>query len=198
MFRKVTHVLHTAILLFFVCGLLGCASFMADRDRRYYSGPLLPSNEVALVYTHPYCQMWGIRSEHENKDKKIAPFGPRLSEFLPGKYVATFHYYDGNKSGGYISLNLNLSAGNIYIVYPQFAGNAFPGYLILEGGATGETWRPIFVNITDYDQEKCMKEETNRSCLNKKPVIEWASKYFQGERRTLTLRKDEYGYSFWE
>jgi hypothetical protein len=161
--------------------MLGCA-IPDDKGHRFYSGPPLPNNEVALVYAVD-CNIQDIRAEKEKDVKKLG-YGPsRELELLPGQYVTGINYsniyfgtyYTKTTDGGRVQLNLNLQAGDIWMIYPEIIGQS-----------GNQTWRPILVNIKDYNEEECRKNIQGRICPDKDRIKEKATKYLQGERRIMS------------
>jgi hypothetical protein len=199
MLRKETHVLCLIAFLLFVCGLLGCATI--PTAHRYYSGPPLPNNETALIFTISTlssemhsggCEMKNIRGEGEKEAKKLG-YGPsEMIEVLPGQYLANFqlaYQKEGHKE--YVSieeLKLNIQAGNIYVIYPEIEGKG-PKTTLKEfmwGKALGSKWRPKVVNINDYSDEECSDSRYRLMCPGKDILQGRAAKYFESERRTIS------------
>ncbi len=181
MIRLVLRNLCLAVLFLSICSMLGCAT--PERGRRYYSGPPLPSNEVALVYDVGI-YIWGIRNEREKEEKQIFAFRAAPRELLPGQYIMKVRYFSisGNKRSDDVFLKLDALAGNIYIIYPEITNSI---------NSTGETFRPIFVNIKDYNEEECREKSSwsrSGNCPDKNRINEDAIKYLQGERRILSYQ----------
>jgi hypothetical protein len=190
MTRKVINTLCLTAVSLFLCCMLGCVTM----GHRFYSGPPLPNSEVALVYAISDCRIQFIREEREKEEKHLGIKPQYMLELLPGQYNAilqfgrirekwqlilarqlrtqTFH-----RVGQRIQRELNVQAGNIYIIYPEF---------------TETLWRPIIVNINDYNVEECNKYNAKESnCPDKDQIREWATKYLQSERLMMSYHPSE-------
>jgi hypothetical protein len=143
MSRIVTHAIRLTVVLLLVCGLFGCATF--PTAHRYYSGPPLPNDKIALIFTiSTYsttlgthgCQMNNIRGESEKEAKKLG-FGPsEMIEVLPGQYLANilllYDVVGDEKNVSIEELKLNIQAGNIYVIYPEIEGKGAPSSIDTE------------------------------------------------------------------
>jgi hypothetical protein len=171
--------LSIAILLFFLCCLSGCAT--GSGAHRFYSGPPLPKNEIALVYAVVDCHIHDVRNMREEETKYLdylkGDAASRMLELLPGQYMIGITYSRSSTAVGYetrrtqtlgdkVRLKISAGAGNVYIIYPSFNGGK---------------WQPIIANINDYSEEEC--EKHNKSgCPNKEGISKRSNKYFLGER----------------
>lgn len=169
---------------FFAIISISLLTSCATREYRFYSGPPLPKNDVALFYRVGGCSIWYLRDER-GEEQKFISYLTELYELLPGQYIADIRYRDfdvGNQviwttTGDDVRLKLNVQAGNIYIIYPEF---------IMGIPSIVKTWRPIIVNINDYNKEECVKYSRTMVrpiyCPNKDQIRKRATKYLQSER----------------
>jgi formylglycine-generating enzyme required for sulfatase activity len=105
-----------------------------------------------------------------------------LYELLPGQYFANFRYVYTEVTGsllisnlgGSLQRKLNVQAGNIYIIYAE-----------ITGGPHSQKWRPIIVNINDYNKKECAKYNRHHDCPDKAEIQKMSMKYLQGERPVL-------------
>ena len=180
--RNVINTFCLAVLLLFVCCILGCARYMGGR---FYSGPPLPKNEISLIQADTHCYIYDIRNDKENDKKRFNLVDPLFRlELLPGQYIAGIVYRKISNTittAGPVEIKLNLQAGNIYIIYSE-----------ITGPSGNQTWRPIFVNINDYNKEECEKYNGRWSCPDKDVISKWATKYLQGERRILNYHPSKF------
>ena len=184
--RNVIHALCLTVLFLFVCCMLGCGGIY--KEQRFYSGPPLPKNEIALVTTVSGCVIYGLRDEREKKVKGV-PHSlysdvNYMIDLLPGHYMASISYerkgYGTLSTGGMVQLELNIQAGNIYVIYPAIKGPFGPKASSYLYEKYGYKWYPILANINDYNKEEC--DKYNGRCPDKEEIKEWATKYLQGER----------------
>lgn len=214
MFRIVTHAIRLTFILLLVCGLFGCATF--PTAHRYYSGPPLPNDKIALIFTiSTYstttlathgCQMNNIRGESEKEAKKLGIGPSKMIEVLPGQYLANIlllydvvgdEKYDSieelklkkyKKYDSIEELKLNVQAGNIYVIYPEIEGKG-PKTTFKEfmwGKALGSKWRPKVVNINDYSDEECSDSRYELRCPGKDIIRKMAARYLESERSTIS------------
>ena len=194
MIRNVEQNMFLSISLLFMCCLLGCATADIGWGNRFYSGTPLPKNEIALVFAVNNCSIYDIRDETEKEEKifgeKLLGWGPwDMLDLLPGRYSAGVIYSRSTAgtytmtyaTGGRVQAELNVQAGNIYVIYPE-----------ITRAKEGTTWRPIFVNIYDYSKEDCQREYGPLdSCYEKDKIWELATKYLQSERRIMSYHPFE-------
>lgn len=203
MFRNLTHALCCMVLLSFACGLSGCAT--NTTAHRYYSGPPLPNNETALIFTIATysnehggggCQMDSIRGESEKAAKKLG-YGPSVMiEVLPGQYIANFkllYLRAGHRKYDEVAeIKLNVQAGNIYVIYPEIEGKdaktktTFSEFIWGKSTELGRNWRPVIVNINDYNDEDCSDSRYRLRCPDKDILRKKATKYLESERSTIS------------
>ena len=172
------------VLLFFMCCLTGCAT--GSGAHRFYSGPPLPKNEIALVYVASSdCHIRDIRNETEKETRYLDLLRATSSmlDLLPGQYIIGITYSHTSTVSGYetrrtqtlgdkVRVKLNAEAGNVYIIYPSFDGGK---------------WRPINVNINDYDIKECKKYNKYEGCPSKEGISKRTNAYLQGERPIMSF-----------
>lgn len=217
MIQKVKCILSLTALLFFVCCLVGCATADFGWGNRFYQGKPLPSSEVALVFATNDCSIYDIRNETEKEEKifgfKLVGWGPwDMLDLLPGRYFVGVMYLRSNHGytygkgfttgqtmGGRGQVQLNVQAGNIYVIYPEIMNETESnkdkdsyGRPISPAHNTKEAvrkWRPIVVNFNDYSKEECQKKfGALDSCYEKDKIMELAAKYLRSERLIMTFR----------
>jgi len=195
MIRNVKQNLSLTALLFFMCCLFGCATTDFGWGNRFYSGRPLPNSEIALVFAVNDCSIYDIRDETEKEEKvfgfKLLGWGPwDMLDLLPGQYIAgviymrSSHGYTYGKGpdtgltmGGRVQVELNVQAGNIYVIYPE-----------MTRANEKSTWHPILVDINGYNKEECQRKYGGglNSCYEKDKILELATKYLQSERRIMS------------
>ena len=205
MIQNVKHNLCLMALLFFMCCLLGCATADYGWGNRFYSGKPLPNSEIALVFAVNDCSIYDIRVETEKEEKifgfKSLGWGPwDMLDLLPGRYIAGFIYHRSNGDmGGRVQIQLNVQAGNIYVIYPEITRESELtkdtnnyALLIYKTDVTQKVWkwRPLFINMNDYTKEECQRKYGRGldSCYEKDKILELATKYQQSERRIMSFR----------
>jgi len=177
MLQNIIRNLSFAFLLLFMC----CQSGYSAEAHRFYSGPPLPGNEVALVYAVNCCKIRDVRGEAENETKYLdvlrsAAFD--LLDLLPGRYVIGMTYKSSRSTlqertltlGDKARLSLNAEKGNVYIIYPAIDGTK---------------WQPVIVNINNYDIAACNKSNKYEDCPSKEAIEKRITRYLNGERPVL-------------
>jgi hypothetical protein len=209
MIQKVKCILSLTALLFSVCCLVGCATADFGWGNRFYTGNPLPKNEIALVFAINDCFIYDIRNETEKEEKifglKLVGWGPwDMLDLVPGRYFAGIIYSRGTAGttytmGGRVQTQINVQAGNIYVIYPEVTDETESnkhkdsyGRQINTTRNTKEAarkWRPIIVNFNDYSKEECqMRFGPLDSCYEKDKIMELAAKYLHSERLIMTFR----------
>jgi len=211
MIQNVKHNLCLMALLFFMCCLLGCATADFGWGNRFYSGRPLPNSEIALVFAVNDCSIYDIRVETEKEEKifgeKLVGWGPwDMLDLLPGRYIAGVIYSRSTAGpttyelGGRVQLQLNVQAGNIYVIYPEITKeseftkdmNSYARLIYTISNIRKDVgkWRPLFINMNDYTKEECQRKYGRGldSCYEKDKILELATKYQQSERRIMSFR----------
>ena len=167
------------VLLFSITYLSGCA--VTRGANRFYTGPPLPKNDIALVYAAAGCKMRDVKSEAE-QERRYLDFmneAPSLMlDLLPGDYLigVTFSHSSSSMNqrsqtlGNKIRVKLHAQPGNIYIIYPLFEGN---------------NWQPVAVNIDDYEKKKCESHNKIKSCPSKEKISKKIAEYLHDERPVM-------------
>jgi hypothetical protein len=179
--RNLIHALCLAVLFLFICSLLGCASFQGSR---FYSGPPLQKNEIALVWGINTCRIDFLNDGKANEDKLLhwhmnssAIYSPRILELLPGHYNAGITYQRQPR----VQSRVNIQAGNIYIIYPEITSSS--QFRIM-------TWQPIIVNVNDYNKEDCERAmngfKAPLDCPDRDKIREWTMEYLQNKRPSMS------------
>lgn len=152
-------------LLYFLFFLFGCSSFLGAR---FYSGNVLPREDVAFLYLTGDCQM-GSATKEGQKKKEFLMWSETRGEILPGNYVLELRYFSkgtySKSKGDIVNLSLNAKAGHVYYIRPEFP--------------TPDTWRPVVIDIANnQDYTKILDS-------NPKNVQKKIEQYFKGERNPL-------------
>jgi hypothetical protein len=167
-----------ATILLFLCCMPGCTSTLMH----LYSGPTLPTNQVAVVYAINDTHILGV-FDAQNKDDKAILLPDNMLELLPGQYrlVVWYQHTSANTTSYGITtgieshLDLGVQAGNIYVLYPEFIADDI-----------ARRWRPIVVNISEYDQETCdTRMGLGHNCPSKDSLIGRTTESLRGERRAM-------------
>ena len=192
---RIKHNSSPAVLLFFICCLSGCAT--GSGAHRFYSGPPLPRNEIALVYAVTDCHIRDIRNETEKETRHLdflKEAASSMLDLLPGQYIVGITFSRTSSAletrtqtlGDKVRIRLNAQPGNIYIIYPEIdASNSLPHSQ--DKQKSQQTWRPIIVNIADYDIKECAKHNKYGGCPSKEVISKRTNVYLQGERPIMSF-----------
>jgi len=189
MTRKTINTLCSAVVSLVLCSVLGCVNM----GHRFYSGPALAKSEMAIVYADSGCRIQTIKAENEKEEKALGIIPQGMLELLPGIYNVAIQY--GRVDNGYrtttittgarIQRKIAVQAGNIYIIYAEVRGANLPYYL-QDTPDKRRTWRPVIVNLNEYNKEECEKSSGGR-CFDKDSIGKRTEKYLQGERRIMSF-----------
>ncbi len=184
-----------ALFFLFMSSLFGCVN--GPGAHRFYSGPPLPEDEIAIVYAIAGCRIRDVRNVIEKETKyldfmKDAASG--MLDLIPGEYVIgiTFRHSSdtmGKRTqslGDKVRIKLDAHSGNVFIIYPEIGApdsKAYPR----EDQKRPETWRPVIVNITNYNFKECEIHNPYEDCPNKDRITKKINEYLENDRPIMSF-----------
>lgn len=157
------------LLTLTVC-MVGCIS---TGGARLYSDALRPANEVALILTADgVTRVCGLSAKDGQQAKTMFT---RISlEVLPGIYPFSISFmeqgYGSTLVGRNVDLTVKVEPDHTYVLYAKV-------------DRKNESWRPVFVDLKDYNQDDC-----GGGCFSPSELQGYVAEHFRGKRPAMTQR----------